>query len=141
MAAAALPKLGPRPLACSASSAWPCVFLLTVAKGLGELGYAVHVLALDAAARWPAWDELGSEVQALPDAADGRAPTVDWLDFDAVVVSSLDAKPVIDSLMLEPFREVPAAWVLHNGALSSALARYAAAAAEHLADEWRPPLA
>ncbi|KAK8949715.1 hypothetical protein KSP39_PZI005761 [Platanthera zijinensis] len=110
------------------------LLLLTLAKSLTELGYVLSVFALDDGEAHTLWDYIDCPVSVL---GSDNSILVDWTRFEGVMLSSLEAKRVITSLMQDPFSSVPLIWLIHDGNLSKHLSSYIASGKVDLVTEWR----
>ncbi|KAI5075198.1 hypothetical protein GOP47_0009865 [Adiantum capillus-veneris] len=90
------------------------LYLVTVWKALVVLGYEFQVFALRDGPMHATWEQTGALVTILEldSVEDGLG--VDWLIFEGVILSSLDAKSVLASFLQEPFKEVLVIWILHE---------------------------
>ncbi|XP_058083227.1 uncharacterized protein LOC131231146 isoform X2 [Magnolia sinica] len=82
----------------------------------------------------PLWDQIGCRVSILGPEIASR---IDWSIYDGVVLSSLEAKEAISSLMQEPFCSVPLIWIVQEDTLGKRLPTYTEMGWEHLIMEWR----
>nr|UYE91534.1 putative glycosyltransferase [Anoectochilus roxburghii] len=110
------------------------LLLLTLGKSLRELGYVLSIFALEDGEAHPLWEYIDCPVSIL---GSDNSILVDWTRFEGVVLSSLEGKRVISSLMEDPFISVPLIWLIQDGKLTKRLPSYIASGQEDLFTEWR----
>lgn len=124
-------------LVCAELSRSPgALLLLSVAKALQALGYVLELYAIEDGPVRSAWEKIGTIVNILQSNSHQQFQ-VDWLNFDGVVVSSLEAKVTISSLMQEPFRMVPVIWIIHEDTLGKRLRIYASDTHRTIISDWK----
>lgn len=124
-------------LVCSDLSRSPHLLLLfSVAAGLQALGYDLELYSLEDGPMRTAWERLGISVHMLQSYSK-QEHTVDWLNFDGVVVNSLQAKSFVTSLIQEPFKAVPLIWVIHENELGVHLRDYASSQLTDILIDWK----
>ncbi|CAN1309145.1 hypothetical protein LINPERPRIM_LOCUS27589 [Linum perenne] len=112
------------------------LLMVTVAAALQEIGYSIQVYALEDGPVRDIWKSMGIPVTTFKD--DQKTNIfVDWLNFDGVVVSSLEAKEVLSCFVQEPFKSVPLIWSIHESALAIRLRQYESNGQVELIDEWK----
>lgn len=97
------------------------LLLLTVAKALQALGYVLELYSLEDGPVRGVWEKMGTTTNILQC---NQPFMIDWLNYDGVVVDSLEAKCVISSLMQDPFKVVPVVWIIHENSLGMRLRLY-----------------
>eukprot|EP01018_Ginkgo_biloba_P037807 Gb_27708 [translate_table: standard] len=112
------------------------LLLVSVAKGLQALGYDLELYSFGDGPMRAVWEKLGTPVNILQSGSQ-QVLTVDWLNFDGVLVNSLEAKSVISSLMQEPFKAVPVIWVIHEKGLGMRLGLYASSELTEIINDWK----
>lgn len=124
-------------IVCSGLSRSPHLLLLfSVATGLQALGYDLELYSLEDGPMRTAWERLGFSVHMLQSYSKQEL-TVDWLNFDGVVVNSLEAKNFVTSLIQEPFEVVPLIWVIHENELGVRLRDYASSQLIDILNDWK----
>lgn len=111
------------------------LMLATVAKSLVSLGYEVEVLAFTDGKARDIWENI-----CLVNVVNtGALKSVDWSQYNAVLVSSLEGKGVVSILMQEPFRLLPVIWLIHEDTLGQYLRSYAKLhdSIQNVIEDWR----
>ncbi|XP_020094017.1 uncharacterized protein LOC109714032 isoform X2 [Ananas comosus] len=109
------------------------LMLLTLVKGLAELGYRFTVFTLvDGDARY-LWEVSGHQVSLIGSESSGF---IDWSNYEGIILSSPEGKGLISSLMQEPFVSVPVVWIIQEDILGQRLKRYAEEQ-QDLMSQWR----
>ncbi|ONK57001.1 uncharacterized protein A4U43_C10F15520 [Asparagus officinalis] len=96
----------------------------SAAGDLGDVqtdGSDEEVYALEDGEAHSSWEHAGSQVSVVP--SDSYS-TIDWSIYEAVILSSLEAKSVISSFMEHPFDSVPLVWLIHEDILGRRLPMY-----------------
>ncbi|XP_057873676.2 uncharacterized protein LOC131079678 isoform X2 [Cryptomeria japonica] len=82
------------------------------------------------------WEKIGTTTNILQ--SNLHQPfMVDWLNYDGVVVNSLEAKCVISSLMQDPFKMVPVVWIINENSLGMRLRRYTSSEHKKHISDWK----
>ncbi|CAA7390860.1 unnamed protein product [Spirodela intermedia] len=110
----------------------PSLLLFTLVKSFKELGYHLTVFALKDGKARPHWEQIGGQISML-----NRDSYVDWSIFEGVILSSLEARITISSLMQEPFDYVPVIWIIQEGVLGERLSLYKEMGRQLIISEWR----
>eukprot|EP00249_Psilotum_nudum_P016744 c25970_g1_i2 orf=628-1998(+) len=98
------------------------LYLVTIIKAILELGYKLELYTFQGGPMQPVWEKAGVPINLLP--FDGHKIIVDWSNFEGVIVSSLNCKHAITSLMQEPFKCVPVIWIISEAVLGQRFRRY-----------------
>ncbi|KAJ6344063.1 hypothetical protein OIU76_005736 [Salix suchowensis] len=93
------------------------LLMVTVATALQEIGYTIHVYSLG--------DATKLEI------------AVDWLNYDGILVNSLETKSVFSCFMQEPFKSVPLIWTINERALATRSRQYTSSWQIELLNDWR----
>ncbi|WOK98770.1 hypothetical protein Cni_G07482 [Canna indica] len=110
------------------------LMLLTLVKSLIELGYTFTVFTLGNNRAHILWQSVGCQIYLLkPESSN----TVDWSNFEGVIVNSLEGIKAAPRLMKEPFMSVPVVWLVHEDILGKRLSYYAEMGWQDLISEWR----
>ncbi|GLJ06827.1 hypothetical protein SUGI_0049490 [Cryptomeria japonica] len=112
------------------------LMLITITKGLQVLGYHLQVYAFEEGPLHSVWEEMGCHVSLL-DLNSTKGFTVDWSNFEGVIVTSIEAKKAISSLMQEPFSLVPVIWIIQEDTLGKRLRLYTSNGWKHIISEWQ----
>ncbi|KAJ0967122.1 hypothetical protein J5N97_024039 [Dioscorea zingiberensis] len=133
------PRLGVRPprlaLVMENMNRTPqSLMLLSIVKSLQELGYKFSIFALRDGEVRSMWEDVCCRVPIL---RDEDSNSVDWSNYEGVILSSLEAKKVISSFMQEPFCSIPLLWLIHEDILGKRLPIYASSDWQDLISDWR----
>ncbi|KAM0949480.1 putative glycosyl transferase, family 1 [Dioscorea sansibarensis] len=133
------PRLGVRPprlalVLGNMNSNPQSLMLLSIVKGLQELDYKFSGFALREGEIRPLWEDVCCEVSIL---RDEDSTPVDWSNYEGVILSSLEGKKVIPSLMQEPFCSIPLLWFIHEDILGKRLQIYSSSDWQDLISDWR----
>lgn len=110
--------------------------MISVAAVLKEIGYDIQVYSLKDGHIHASWKTIGMPVSIL--SMDMKCGvTVDWLNYNGIIVSSLDARPAISCLLQEPFKSIPVIWTIHEKSLALRLSKYAATGQSQLISDWK----
>ncbi|KAF6158978.1 hypothetical protein GIB67_042059 [Kingdonia uniflora] len=93
------------------------LLMVSVAVALKELGYAIQVYSLEDGSVHVVWRSIDIRITIfgnnnISDIA------VNWLNYDSVLVSSLEARDIISCLVQEPVKSLPIIWIIHEKALA-----------------------
>ncbi|MQM10375.1 hypothetical protein Taro_043271 [Colocasia esculenta] len=110
--------------------------MVSVAVALKEIGYDIHVYALEDGPVRRMWSNIGLSVTILP--MKNRLETaVDWLNYNGILLTSLESKIILSCLLQEPFKSVPVIWTVHEGSLALRLNYYMANNQTQLTHAWK----
>ncbi|PKA48054.1 hypothetical protein AXF42_Ash015817 [Apostasia shenzhenica] len=107
--------------------------LFTLGRALRELGYVLSVFVLEEGEAHPKWEDMDCHVSLL---CSNLSISVDWTIYEGVILSSLEAKSVISSLMQDPFNSVPLIWLIQEDRLGKRLSSYVNLGRQQLVFEW-----
>lgn len=110
------------------------LMLLTLVKGLKELGYIFTVFALENGEDHSLWEHVGCQVSVL--STDG-SDSIDWSNYEGVILNSLEAQRAMSSFMHEPFDSIPVIWIVQEDTLGTHLSSYKDMGWQHLIAVWR----
>ncbi|XP_072963203.1 uncharacterized protein [Typha angustifolia] len=110
------------------------LMLLTLAKSLTELGYQFTVYTVEDGGASYLWVDAGHELYFI---SSENSCSIDWSNYEGVILSSLEGKGVISSLMQEPFTSVPLVWLIHEDILGKRLNHYTDQGLQDLITQWR----
>ncbi|XP_021887787.1 uncharacterized protein LOC110807078 isoform X1 [Carica papaya] len=111
------------------------LLMVTVANALREIGYAFEVYSLDDGPVHGVWQNIGVPVTILP--RNRKEIVVDWLNYDGILVNSLEAKSIFPNLMQEPFKSLPLIWIIHEGALGTLSREYNSSGQIEILNDWK----
>ncbi|KAK1275253.1 Aluminum-activated malate transporter 9 [Acorus gramineus] len=112
------------------------LLMVTLAVALKEIGYTIQVFALADGPVHAIWRNIGVLVTILH-INDRSQLAVDWLNYNGVLVNSLEARVVVSCLSQEPFRSLPVIWTIPERALALRLAGYASNGQMQLISDWK----
>ncbi|KAK1320263.1 Plastidial pyruvate kinase 2 [Acorus calamus] len=112
------------------------LLMVTLAVALKEIGYTIQVFALADGPVHAIWRNIGVLVTILH-INDRSQLAVDWLNYNGVLVNSLEARVVVSCLSQEPFRSLPVIWTIPERALALRLAGYASKGQMQLISDWK----
>ncbi|MED6133322.1 hypothetical protein PIB30_027355 [Stylosanthes scabra] len=112
------------------------LLMVTIGAALVDIGYEIQVFSLkDGPARF-AWINLRVPVTVIR-TCDKSYNAVDWLNFNGIIVSSLEAKDAFSCFLQEPFKSLPLLWIIHENALAYRSRQYADNGKTELLNDWR----
>ncbi|KAA3475229.1 Chromosomal replication initiator DnaA [Gossypium australe] len=111
------------------------LLMVTIANALREIGYEIQVYSIEDGPAYNVWQNMGVPVTVLKFNPSGIG--VDWLNYDGILVSSLEAKSVFSSFMQEPFKSLPLIWTIHERALAVRSRQYTSAGQIELVNDWK----
>ncbi|KAJ1284378.1 hypothetical protein BS78_03G199300 [Paspalum vaginatum] len=110
--------------------------MVSVGSVLEAMGYEMKVFSLEDGPCGNIWRAIGVSVNILPE--DANLPNfVDWLDYDGILVNSIGARPVLSSLLHEPFKSIPVIWTVHECSLAERVKEYNASGMIQIIDAWK----
>ncbi|XP_008802051.2 uncharacterized protein LOC103716003 [Phoenix dactylifera] len=110
--------------------------MLSIAAALKEIGYDIEVLSFEEGPALAGWRAIGIPVYFLPINTKPEI-AVDWFDYNGILVSSLEAKPVFSCLLQEPFKSIPVIWTIQERSLALRLSQYATNGQVQLINDWK----
>ncbi|KAL4586124.1 hypothetical protein LXL04_010755 [Taraxacum kok-saghyz] len=117
------------------------ILMVTVATALRTIGYEIEVYSLEDGPVHTVWKNIGIPVRIVEANSDKKIIT-DWLNYDAILVNSLEAKDAISgfsyhSLLQEPFKSLPLIWTIHEKTLATCYKNYISNGQSQLIDDWK----
>lgn len=110
--------------------------MVSVASVLEAMGYEMKVFSFEDGPCSNIWRAIGVPVQILP--VDTKLLiSVDWLDYDGILVNSVEARPVFSSLMQEPFKSIPVIWTVQESSLAHRISEYNSSEMVQILDGWK----
>ncbi|CAA6671588.1 unnamed protein product [Spirodela intermedia] len=110
--------------------------MVSVAVALKEIGYDIDVYALEDGPARSAWGSVGFLPTVLS-IRDKIETAIDWLNYNCILVTALEAKIVLSSLLQEPFKSVPIMWTVHEQSLALRLNKYVVNNQTQLINNWK----
>ncbi|XVF33239.1 hypothetical protein REPUB_Repub17cG0151700 [Reevesia pubescens] len=111
------------------------LLMVTVGTALRDIGYEIQVYSLEDGTVHNVWQSIGVPVTILK--VNPNEIAVDWMNYDGILVSSLEAKSVFSSFMLEPFKSLPLIWTIHERALAVRSRQYTSSGQIELVNDWK----
>ncbi|KAL2336096.1 hypothetical protein Fmac_010542 [Flemingia macrophylla] len=112
------------------------LLMVTVTSALIETGYEIQVFSLLDGPGHDVWRNLRVPITVIR-TCDKRNNTVDWLNYDGIIVSSFEAKGAFSCFLQEPFKSIPLIWILHENALAYRSRQYTTNGQIELLNDWR----
>ncbi|KAJ0430356.1 putative glycosyl transferase, family 1 [Helianthus annuus] len=112
------------------------VLMVSVAAALRAIGYEIEVYSLEDGPVHTVWKNIGVPVNIVEASGDSKI-IIDWLNYDAVLVNSLEAKDAISGLLQEPFKSLPLIWTVHEKTLATRYKNYVSDGQFQLIDDWK----
>ncbi|XP_031278478.1 uncharacterized protein LOC116136938 isoform X1 [Pistacia vera] len=112
------------------------LLMVTVAIALREIGYSIQVYSLADGPAYEVWKNTGVPVTIIQ-TRDKMEYFVNWLNYDGILVSSLEAKGIFSRLMQEPFKSLPLIWTIHEKTLAIRSRQYASNGQLELVSYWK----
>ncbi|CAL9085657.1 unnamed protein product [Musa textilis] len=110
------------------------VQMVSIAVVLKEIGYDIQVFSFEDGPVHSVWQVIGISVNIL---LKTQETTIDWLNYNGILVNSLESRPLISRLLQEPFKNVPVIWTIHEMALHLSSSEYAANGQDKLLNDWK----
>ncbi|KAK2995816.1 hypothetical protein RJ640_006155 [Escallonia rubra] len=105
------------------------ILMVTVAVALQEIGYDIEVYSLEDGPVADVWRNKGVGVNIM-EASDKIKTSVDWLNYDGILLSSLETRP-------EPYKSVPLIWTIQESTLATRSRQYFSSGQIELVDDWK----
>lgn len=112
------------------------IMMVTLAAAFREIGYEIEVHSIEDGPAHSVWRNLGVLVN-ISQSTEKKEIVVDWLNYDGVLVNSLDARRVISSLLQEPFKSVPLIWTMQDSSLATRLRQYLSNGQVEFVEDWK----
>ncbi|VAH77664.1 unnamed protein product [Triticum turgidum subsp. durum] len=110
--------------------------MISVASVLEAMGYEMKVFSFGDGPCSSIWRTIGIPVEILP--VDTKLLTsIDWLDYDGMLVNSIEARPVFSSLLQEPFKSVPVIWTVQETSLAHCIREYKSSGMTQILGGWQ----
>lgn len=112
------------------------ILMATVASALLDIGYEIEVFTPENGPARAIWEKIEVSIRIIT-ADENMKFRVDWLNYDAILVNSLQAVGFLSCLMQEPFKNVPLIWTVHEQTFATRLRQYVSSGQTELIDNWR----
>ncbi|KAM2647592.1 hypothetical protein TB1_000820 [Malus domestica] len=112
------------------------LLMVTVAAALQEIGYTLSVYSLEDGPVHDIWRGLGVPVSMIQN-TDQPELNVDWLNYNGILVNSLEAKGIFSCFLQEPFKSLPIIWTIHEQALAARSRKYSSNMQIELLNDWK----
>ncbi|GAV75395.1 Glycos_transf_1 domain-containing protein [Cephalotus follicularis] len=112
------------------------LLMVTVASALQEIGYEIQIYSFEDGPVHEVWKNMGIPV-TIVQTSHKMEIVVDWLNYDGIIVNSLEATGIFSRLMQEPFKSVPLIWTIHEKALALCLREYNSRGQIALVNDWK----
>ncbi|KAK2650174.1 hypothetical protein Ddye_017663 [Dipteronia dyeriana] len=112
------------------------LLMVTVAVALKEIGYAIKVYSLEDGPACVVWENIEVPVTIVQTSIE-MGTSVNWLNYDGILVNSIEAKGVLASLTQEPFKSLPLIWTIHERTLAIRSREYNSSGQLQLLNDWK----
>ncbi|KAK9279941.1 hypothetical protein L1049_013625 [Liquidambar formosana] len=82
------------------------------------------------------WENIRVPVTIIQTSANMEI-AVDWLNYDGILVNSLEARGVFSCFVQEPFKSLPLIWTIHESTLATRLRQYNSSGKIELLNDWK----
>ncbi|XP_078155667.1 UDP-Glycosyltransferase superfamily protein isoform X2 [Carex rostrata] len=110
------------------------LMLLTLTEALTGLGYRFTVFTFEDGGAYYLWKSIGYQVHMVKSLG---LMSIDWSNYEGVILGSLECRRVLSSLMQEPFLSIPLIWLIHEDTLGKRLREYEEKGFDGLISQWR----
>ncbi|KAH9625223.1 hypothetical protein KSS87_019919 [Heliosperma pusillum] len=84
------------------------------------------------------WKQMGIPVTIIEDKDHTHTRIIiDWLNYDGVLLNSLEGKDILSCFMQEPFRSIPLIWTIHERNLATRLSQYNSNWTIEMINDWK----
>ncbi|XP_043715599.1 uncharacterized protein LOC122663996 [Telopea speciosissima] len=112
------------------------LLMVSLAVSLREIGYAIEVYSLEDGPVHTVWRSIEVPVNILQTSNKAEI-NVDWLNYDGILLNSLEARGVLSCLVQEPFKSLPVIWTIHERSLATRLNQYISNGQIQLLNDWK----
>ncbi|KAL5718712.1 hypothetical protein ACHQM5_011589 [Ranunculus cassubicifolius] len=112
------------------------LMMVSVAVSLMEIGYELQVYSLQDGPVHAVWGGVGVPVTILQNNNTAES-AVDWLNFDGVLVNSIETKGIFSCFLQEPFKSLPIIWTIHEREVAIRSRQYVSNGQSQLMEDWR----
>ncbi|XP_023514303.1 uncharacterized protein LOC111778610 isoform X2 [Cucurbita pepo subsp. pepo] len=112
------------------------VLMVTIASALQEIGYVFQVYSLQGGPVSDIWRQMGVPV-TLIQTCDETEVMVDWLNYDGILMHSLEVKDIYSCFLQEPFKSLPIIWTIREETLALRSQNYASSGLFDLLNDWK----
>ncbi|KAG8056152.1 hypothetical protein GUJ93_ZPchr0001g32867 [Zizania palustris] len=110
--------------------------MVSVASVLKAMGYEMEVFSFKDGPCSNVWRTIGITVNFLADDSNLYI-SVDWLDYDGILINSIEARPVFSSLLQEPFKSIPVIWNVQESSLAHRISEYNSSGMIQILGGWK----
>ncbi|XP_074272892.1 uncharacterized protein LOC141596590 [Silene latifolia] len=114
------------------------ILMSTLAAALQEIGYSIEIFANEDGPSHAVWLQMGIPVTLVELRDNSRTQNnTDWLNYDGILVNSLEGKAILSCFMQEPFKSLPLIWTIHERTLATQLSQYSLNGTSEIYSEWK----
>ncbi|XP_010261435.1 PREDICTED: uncharacterized protein LOC104600272 [Nelumbo nucifera] len=112
------------------------LLIVSVALSLQEIGYEIQVYSLEDGPAHVVWRNIGLPATILR-TINKQEIVIDWLNYDGILLNSLETRDVLSCLMHEPFKSLPVLWTIHERSLATRLRQYVSNGQTQIVNSWK----
>lgn len=112
------------------------MLMATVGSALQEIGYTIEVFSGEDGPAHAVWQHIGFPVTTI-EIKDHCRSNVDWLNYDGILLNSLEGKEILSCFMQEPFKSLPLVWTIHEQSLATRLDQYIVNGSIEILNDWK----
>ncbi|XP_021850674.1 uncharacterized protein [Spinacia oleracea] len=112
------------------------ILMTTVGTALQEIGYTIEVFTSEDGLAHALWQHIGVPVTTI-ETKDRCRSNVDWLNYDGILLNSLEGKEILSCFMQEPFKSLPLVWTIHEDLLATRLNQYTVNGTIEILKDWK----
>ncbi|XP_021767165.1 uncharacterized protein LOC110731604 [Chenopodium quinoa] len=112
------------------------ILMATVGTALQEIGYTIEVFSSEDGPAHTVWQHIGVPVTTI-EIKDHCRSNVDWLNYDGILLNSLEGKEILSCFMQEPFKSLPLVWTIHEDRLATRLNQYTVNGTVEILNDWK----
>ncbi|KAK9749455.1 hypothetical protein RND81_02G127100 [Saponaria officinalis] len=114
------------------------ILMSTLATALQEIGYSIEVFSNEDGPSRALWIRMGIPVTVVEGKDYSRTENpIDWLNYDGVLLNSLEGKAVLSCFMVEPFKSLPVIWTIHERTLATRLSQNTSNWTADMLNDWK----
>ncbi|XP_042460957.1 uncharacterized protein LOC122044982 [Zingiber officinale] len=114
--------------------------MVSIAVALKECGYDIQVFSFSDGPAHMVWRAMGIFIVIFPSILNPGA-NIDWFEYSAILVSSMEASPIFSSLLQEPFKYIPVIWNIEEASVAFHLNVYSSEVQLHFVNDWKQDFA
>ncbi|XP_057533654.1 uncharacterized protein LOC130811382 isoform X2 [Amaranthus tricolor] len=112
------------------------LLMVTVGTALQEIGYTIEVFSNKDGPAHAMWKHIGVPFTII-EAKDRCGSSVDWLNYDGILLNSLEGKEILSCFMQEPFKSLPLIWTIHEQNFATRLDTYTINGKIEILHDWK----